>query len=741
MGPCSHRSNYSREAELAVLYPHIATYLNDDDLLTFLSIFRAADPDRISIARNWEGELKITRTEYRPTMIDNDPKRTVYREHYKLVSAETLRGLTSPKKVLVNELRSSRGTERTLRLFRIALMTNAFSNLEHLNLNFANNHMNAVSAFWYDFLELLPTLKKLKSLVFKNDDDTFFAGGRLEKLLESMSQLPMLENFSVGFLPHVECRMKWSASVVRTFLRLKWPSLKKLLTHQVTFKAPVSALDRRLLADAFANGHFPCVTSMEIGEFLGGDLYSCLPEDVSQIKHLTIQGRILRSPLLNFTIPMENFDIQTLSGGGGTITASKFSGLTCLDLSGLHVSDVMPLYQNIEDQGMYCLAFHNNTLRALNNLTTVLGNSKMESMELSHCTLAPSYNCPYKYFAKKLSFAAQVDAHRDLKDARLRCFCSLAQCVRTLSITDIRGMWAIAIPGQLDDPNTEDPREFRTDSSAGICYDSYGEDIRGESVLRSFFSCLAEAQLHPPFTSRHLQEINLSSVLLPTFRSMLLEYYGEDSPFEEIEQIEEEIEKLQDNLNEAKKEKVKNRSVIANISCLEVEISDLQSRIFSIERVSKFLEDPQNEFSITESECRDCMDSFEGVSSYSGILSPFENLRKITVDYIPDDSERLDLDALVQLTPPQVKQVIVNERSWFEGGVFPSLEHYKKTTTTTPKPGSILCYFPRVNPPPPETETQFTLNIRTYGRPYQFSVKVEHEEVAVAHRMERERRD
>jgi hypothetical protein len=279
---------------------------------------------------------------------------------------------------------------------------------------------------------------------------------------------------------------------------------------------------------------------------------------------------------------MENFDIQTLSGGGGTITASKFSGLTCLDLSGLHVSDVMPLYQNIEDQGMYCLAFHNNTLRALNNLTTVLGNSKMESMELSQCTLAPSYNCPFKYFEKKLSFAAQVDAHRDLKDARLRCFCSLAQCVRTLSIsTEFKDMWAFAIPGQLDNPYTEDPQEFRTDSSAGICYSSYCEDIRGESVLRSFFSCLAEAQLNPPFTSLHLQEINLSSVLLPTFRNMLLELYGEDfyGLFEESEQIEEEIEKLQENLNEAKKEKVKNRSVIANISCLEVEISDLQSRI------------------------------------------------------------------------------------------------------------------------------------------------------------------
>jgi cell division septum initiation protein DivIVA len=62
---------------------------------------------------------------------------------------------------------------------------------------------------------------------------------------------------------------------------------------------------------------------------------------------------------------------------------------------------------------------------------------------------------------------------------------------------------------------------------------------------------------------------------------MLLELYGEDfyGLFEESEQIEEEIEKLQENLNEAKKEKVKNRSVIANISCLEVEISDLQSRI------------------------------------------------------------------------------------------------------------------------------------------------------------------
>ena len=124
-------------------------------------------------------------------MIDNDTKRTVYNNYYKLVSVELLRGLTSLKKVLVNKLSSSRGTERTLRLFRIALMTNAFSNLEHLNLDFANNHMNAVSAFWYDFLELLPTLKKLKSLEFKNDDDTFFAGGRLEKLLESMSQLPL----------------------------------------------------------------------------------------------------------------------------------------------------------------------------------------------------------------------------------------------------------------------------------------------------------------------------------------------------------------------------------------------------------------------------------------------------------------------------------------------------------------------------------------------------------------------
>jgi hypothetical protein len=135
------------------------------------------------------------------------------------------------------------------------------------------------------------------------------------------------------------------------------------------------------------------------------------------------------------------------------------------------------------------------------------------------------------------------------------------------------------------------------------------------------------------------------------------------------------------------------------------------------------------------------MDMFKGFSlvSYSKILSPFENLRKITVDYKPDNEERLDLDALVQLTPPQVKQVIVNERSWFEGGVFPSLEHYKKTTTTTPKPGSILCYFPRVNPPPPETETQFTLTMRTYGRPYQFSVKFENEEVA--HRIERKRQD
>jgi len=428
-----HRSSYSREGELSVLYPHIATYLNDCDLLTLMSIFRPTDPDRISIARRWEGSLQIPSSKFHRSSLET------MTQIYKFVSAETLRGLTSLKKVTVLNRKTSRGTERTLRLFRLALMTKTFSNLEHLHLNITNNHMNAVSAFFYDFLDGLPTLTKLKSFDLENDNDPhFFAEGRRERILESMSQLPMLESFS--FLSLFECRASWPASVVGTFLRLKWPSLKKLQTHQITFKAPVFALDRLLLADAFANGHFPCVDSMEIGEFLGGDLYSCLPEDVSQIKHLTIQGRILRSPLLNFTnIPIGNF--QSISGGGGTITTSKFSGLTSLDLSGLHVSDVMAFYQNFETQGMYCLSFHNNTLRALNNLTTVLSNSnKMESMELSNCTLDPSYYCPFEYFAKNLSFAAQNDAHRDLKNARLRCFCTLAKFVRTLSIKEVKDM-------------------------------------------------------------------------------------------------------------------------------------------------------------------------------------------------------------------------------------------------------------------------------------------------------------
>jgi hypothetical protein len=207
---------------------------------------------------------------------------------------------------------------------------------------------------------------------------------------------------------------------------------------------------------------------------------------------------------------------------------------------------------------------------------------------------------------------------------------------------------------------------------------------------------------------------------------------------------------LDGHLNEAIMVKVKNRSVIAFISCLEDDILDLQSLICSIKSVIDFIHGSYYyEVSTTESECRDCLSCMEGWRasiqsySYSNILGPFENLRKITVDYTPIDNEHLDLDALVQLTPPQVKQVIVKESSWFENGVFPSLEHYDKTQTSNNELGTILCYFPRVSPLPPETETEtetetgteFTLTIKIRSwRVGSFKVEQYQEVATVAHK-------
>lgn len=708
---------YRREAELAVLFPLIASFLDQGDLLNFLSIFRRNDPDRRYIEQSWEGHLKLP-------MMSSYQVGNVFRRKFRTLSAMSLGALIGMRKLSISHQGNIVVYESTLRAFRACLASNTLRNLKQLALDdySVGPLSNAGSALWHDLPASLTTLKNLEHLSLQVGDFSAKVSPAIQELLlVSMSQLPKLQDFDFNW--------KVSATKLPTFLMLKWPALTVLRTQYLLAGGP------DLLSKAFSDGHFPSVTKLIIGEHLEGNLYSRLPTDgLKQIKHLRLEGRILRSLLLNFAVAMT--DIQQLYGFGGTIHESKFTGVETLDIACLSAPDVMRVFHTADEQSIYCEAFSSNTLRALRNLTAVFRGCNITSLLVSSdCflnDLDPFPACYPAFYGTPL-YQEHRDAHANLKAARFSCLHPLMESLRSLTLLLGQNLYGIAIPGPNDDPTAVEPYQFERDPAAG-------EIFFGSKRSRCVELLLSMSQSIPHVAAK-LQTLCVSTSPLQTLRAEILDIIDPDE-LEEInfelselqEQFKKQMHELQDQL-ECQVEEVGRIAAAAQnypgsfiwgdpgaarvleevvdssneahrgLCELGEKIAEAEAEVSFCTSIQEFNSDPHGTELVTEEDCSKAIGSPCQSSSFAkfrSAISPFTALSRIVVlhDCSSDDGY-LDLDALLLLPPRSVKDIVLKfsngDYSSWRTRAFPFPE---RLISMPANHGAILRYFPRLKPQP-----------------------------------------
>jgi len=399
---------------------------------------------------------------------------------------------------------------------------------------------------------------------------------------------------------------------------------------------------------------------------------------------------------------------------------------------------VMPLFHTVQEQLIYCQAFHANTLRALNNLATVLADcNDLSTLLVSNMFLADQP--PNKrYKEEKMRFPALYTANMELKAARFRALHTLLRSVKTLAISsDSDGMDDIAIPGHEDDPDTDDPYNFAKDPAAGSVYNAYHSSAPAV-VARQFFESIEEAQC--------VQELRLSPLVLATLRS---EFYreemmdnlisGPDGYEEEVQELREELRELLEEpsrlnalLDAAKAKAARQQSVATGMDVMDDDIAVLERRLerartavsqkrtflegsieeaqleFEIEnRLFNFANNPsEHALNVSDSDCLQYVSAIDGGSlggNLREILATLTGLRRIVVEE-GGEYDMLDLDAVLKL-PPQISSVVVECPSFPDPIIL--FNHTKPPNST------ILRYFPRLAPQPEREESTFELVIKS----------------------------
>ena len=717
---------YRREAELAVLYPLIASFLDQSDLITFLSIFRRNDLDRRYIEQSWEGDLRLP-------MVSFYNVGNVHHAKFRTLSAMSLGALTGMRKLSITPSHDGRILyEPTLRAFRACLIAGTLRNLKQLELcDYCDGPLiNASSALWHDLPAGLTTLKQLEHLTIRiSHESANVSLSSQESILKSMAQLPKLQDFDFDW--------KISPAKLRLFLKLKWPALTVLRTQYLL----CGSAD--LLSKAFSDGRFPSVTKLIIGEHLNGNLYSRLPTDgLKQIRHLRLEGRILRSPLLNFATAMT--DIQQLYGFGGTILESKFTGVETLDIACLKAPDVMPVFHTADEQSIYCSEFSANTLRALRNLTAVLRDSKITSMLLADCFLDdfdPDHNRNYKPFYGTPLHQELRDAHANLKSARFSSLHSLMDSLRSLTLLSGQDLHDIAIPGPNDDPAAHDAHDFEIDLSAGLIFNFNGSS-QSIDFLHSIFESI-------PHVAAKLQTLCVPATILQTCRAEVLD----DIDIDEIDEtrkeneeileelhlrLKEQMHQLQQTLEKQVKEvgriaaaaqsypdtfmwgdpgaagvleraNASNDRARRDLSELGEQIAEAEAAVSlytAIQNFSNNFQNPTGADLITEETCSTALERPSMIylnSTFAKLrnaIQPFTALQRIVILHDVDEEEHLDLEAILKLPPRSVKDVVIkfafcDYSYWRKHHAFP---HPERLVSMPANYGAILRYFPRLVP-------------------------------------------
>ena len=687
-------------AKLVHMFPVIANFCDTGTLLDWLSCYRPGDEDRRIIEAGFSGSICLP--------VRRLVKNT-YIRLYRSMPRQVLRSLTMTSSLDI-QLIHSVDCDDDFRTFRSALLNESLANLQTLVL-VADRQSSINAPFW---LDVSPSLKSLKSLkLLKINADSSFFGRNVPTLLKAMASMRALEDFQINFT--------WTSSLVATFLKLKWPSLKVLRSDQILMEEPPFPAVKyhdQLLTAAFANGHFKRVSHLVVGESREkGNLHDALPKDgLKQIKTLTLIGRVLRSTLLNFsTLPPGELN---LNGAGGAATRSLFSGLDCLDISHLHVPDAIPFFHTVNEQTIYCNNFHENSLRALGNLTTLIGSSKLKKVMISDLIVSPSSKM---LEPGQLARERMRQCRAELNAARISTLGSLAKGVKVLDVScysdyadTYQGLGVFCLS-----PNWA--RE-NANPSSGAPLDCC---LYGTECLAWFLSNSKE--LH-----ESLDELLLPSCFADSYRGRLYQLIFEDTSFPSVESkfnpIRDKIEDLEQSIAEYDSGTDLSRYRVR--ADLVQELDETKAFLDVFERCKKGGPVPYTFPSAVESRelCR-TLRSVPNIVFDRSTLAGFKALRSL-VFKIPEECEErdewdddppfyewMDLEGGIRLMPPcctslTVERPILGARLV----VFPPIKQLAKPTEDIPEvkdEGRITHYFKHIRSAP--QERVFQLNVTTKG--------------------------
>lgn len=370
----------------------VVSYLNSDELLTYLSVFRKDSAIYKSICEGFHGV-------FRWPLLKAGCEPTVAGEHNIVVRKRAMPGKLSHfphmQELLLDAMIDThdlkvagRFIHDALRELRATLLCGHLRSLKRLRVrNVILDTANA-GALKIDLPAMLRD-GSLKSLEFVEldvqeeiGDDEFVPvikrASLAREVIEALAKMPRLQDFVVQFNPLTDFSSM--------FMRQRWPSLTILRSNFLLCcyaQGDVREVANDSLAYFWARGHFPSVSTLVVGEWISGafplacDLFNDLPTDgMPQITKLVLTGRVLKNPLLNFRVPGLLTQEEQHNGGGGVIAAPLFRNVQTLDVSRLFVPVAISRHL-VEEQGLfdyddYAASFIANTCRAVRNVSASL---------------------------------------------------------------------------------------------------------------------------------------------------------------------------------------------------------------------------------------------------------------------------------------------------------------------------------------------------------------------------------
>jgi hypothetical protein len=372
------------------------------------------------------------------------------------------------------------------------------------------------------------------------------------------------------------------------------------------------------------------------------------------------------------------------------------------------------------EQTIYCNNFHENSLRALGNLTTLIGASKLKKVMVSGLFVSPSS----KWLEPgQLALERMKQCRAEIHAARLSTLGSLVKGVKVL---DVSSPWEYADTYQGQGVFRKSPnwaRENANPSSGAplkFCLD-------GTKCLAWFLSNSKE--LH-----ESLDELLLPSCFADSYRGHLYQLIYEDTSFPSVESefdpIRDKIEDLEQSIADYDSGTDLSRYPVRED--LVQELDETKAFLGVFERCREGGPVPNNFPSAVESRelCMTLRDVPIFVSDRS-TLAGFKALRSL-VFKIPEECEEcdewgddpslyewMDLEGAIRLMPPCCTSLTVQR---FSLGtrllVFPPIKQLAKPTGDIPEvkdEGRITHYFKHIKRRSLPQERVFQLNVTTKG--------------------------